>query len=106
MRVIPFTLYGCLLTLGLASTAGAQAPSVPPAVPPVTAPATATPSQPPQTPSPDGVPALTRADVQAWLDGYLPYALESGDIAGAVVVVVKDGQVLLQKGYGYSDLDK
>src|SRR3546814_9675118 len=36
----------------------------------------------------------------------MPYALAAGDIAGAVVVVVKDGQVLLQKGYGYADLDK
>src|SRR3546814_11309960 len=36
----------------------------------------------------------------------MPYALVAGDIAGAVVVVVKDGQVLLQKGYGYDDLEK
>ena len=50
--------------------------------------------------------ALNRADVEAWLDGFMPYALERGDIAGAVVVVVKDGQVLLQKGYGYADVAK
>jgi CubicO group peptidase (beta-lactamase class C family) len=43
-------------------------------------------------------------DVEAWLDGFMPYALERGDIAGAVVVVVKDGAVLTQKGYGYSDV--
>jgi CubicO group peptidase (beta-lactamase class C family) len=49
---------------------------------------------------------LTQADVAAWLDGYMPYALERGDIAGAVVVVVKDGQVLVKKGYGYSDVAK
>src|SRR3546814_1498657 len=36
----------------------------------------------------------------------MPYALAAGDIAGAVVVVVKDGQALLQKGYGYADLEK
>lgn len=36
----------------------------------------------------------------------MPYALSRGDIAGSVVVVVKDGQVLLQKGYGYSDVSK
>ncbi len=48
---------------------------------------------------------LTRADLEAFLDGYLPYALARGDIPGAVVVVVKDGQVLLQKGYGVSDLE-
>ncbi|MGH6986330.1 MAG: serine hydrolase domain-containing protein [Caulobacteraceae bacterium] len=47
---------------------------------------------------------LTADDVNAWLDGYMPYALKSGDIAGAVVVVVKDGQVLTERGYGYSDV--
>lgn len=48
--------------------------------------------------------ALTHDDVEAWLDGYMPYALKRGDVAGAVVVVVKDGQVILQKGYGYADV--
>ena len=47
--------------------------------------------------------SLTREDLEAWLDGYMPYALERADVAGAVVVVVKDGGVLLQKGYGYAD---
>ncbi len=47
---------------------------------------------------------LTRVDVDAWLDGYLPYALAQADIAGAVVVIVKDGQVLTQRGYGYADV--
>jgi CubicO group peptidase (beta-lactamase class C family) len=49
-------------------------------------------------------PELTRADAETWLDGFMPYALGSADIAGAVVVIVKDGQVLLQKGYGYADV--
>ena len=47
---------------------------------------------------------LTVQDVTAWSDGLLPSALHSGDIAGAVVIVVKDGAVLFQKGYGYSDV--
>ena len=42
--------------------------------------------------------------MNAWLDGYMPYALHTGDIAGAVVVVVKDGQILTERGYGYSDV--
>jgi CubicO group peptidase (beta-lactamase class C family) len=50
--------------------------------------------------------ALNATDLEAWLDGYFPYALHSGDIAGAVVVVVKDGQVLLEKGYGFADYEK
>ena len=47
---------------------------------------------------------LTKADVDAWLDGYMPYALKAGHIPGAVVVVVKDGQPLTMRGFGYSDL--
>lgn len=49
---------------------------------------------------------LTSSDVNAWLDGYLPYALSSSDIAGAVVVVVKDGEIISERGYGYSDVEK
>ncbi len=47
---------------------------------------------------------LTKSDVDTWLDGYIPYALKAGGIPGAVVVVVKDGQVLTERGFGYSDL--
>ena len=49
-------------------------------------------------------PQLTQQDIASWADGFMPYALKSGDIAGAVVVVVKDGAVLFEKGYGYSDI--
>jgi CubicO group peptidase (beta-lactamase class C family) len=47
---------------------------------------------------------LSAADVEAWLDGLLTYGLDNNDIAGAVVVVVKDGKVLFQSGYGYADV--
>ncbi|MCH8616629.1 beta-lactamase family protein [Sphingomonas sp. SM33] len=50
--------------------------------------------------------SLTADDVNAWLDGYMPYALGKGQIPGAVVVVVKDGQILTQRGYGFSDVAK
>ena len=49
-------------------------------------------------------PDLTRPDVEAWLDGYVPWAIARDDIAGAAVVVVKDGEVLFQKGYGFADV--
>jgi CubicO group peptidase (beta-lactamase class C family) len=49
---------------------------------------------------------LTKADVDLWLDGYMPYALRTGDIPGAVVTVVKDGQILTTRGFGYADRDK
>src|SRR5947208_15128137 len=45
--------------------------------------------------------ALSSADVEAWLDGAIPYALERADAAGAVVAVVKDGRPLLVRGYGH-----
>lgn len=53
-----------------------------------------------------GATPLTAEDLNAWLDGYMPYALGQGDIAGAVVTVVKDGQVLTSRGYGYADVEK
>jgi CubicO group peptidase (beta-lactamase class C family) len=48
-------------------------------------------------------PALTKTDIDAWLDGLIPYGLDTGGIAGAVLVVVKDGQVVTERGYGYAD---
>ena len=50
--------------------------------------------------------ALTAEDVHAFLDGFVPMQLEREDIAGAVVLVVKDGTILFAKGYGYSDVEK
>jgi CubicO group peptidase (beta-lactamase class C family) len=59
-----------------------------------------------QTPAlADSAPVLTKPDVDAWLDGFVPYALQQGDIAGAVVLVVKDGSILTQRGFGYADLE-
>jgi CubicO group peptidase (beta-lactamase class C family) len=49
---------------------------------------------------------LTAEDLNAWLDGYLPYALQTGDIPGAVVAVVKGGKVVTERGYGFSDVEK
>lgn len=74
-----------------------------PAVPAVETPApqdTAAPSAP--TPAHE----LTASDVEAFFDGLLPYALKRGDIAGATLSVVKDGEILFAKGYGFSNLDK
>ncbi|MEO7655406.1 MAG: serine hydrolase domain-containing protein, partial [Sphingomicrobium sp.] len=53
-----------------------------------------------------GAALLTAEDLNAWLDGYMPYALGQGDVAGAVVTVVKDGQILTSRGYGYADVEK
>jgi CubicO group peptidase (beta-lactamase class C family) len=51
-------------------------------------------------------PPLDADDLHALLDGLLPYGMKSGDIAGAVVAVVKDGKVILQQGYGFADVEK
>lgn len=50
--------------------------------------------------------ALTADDLDAFVDGFMPAAMERGNIAGAVLVVVKDGRVLYEKGFGVSDVEK
>lgn len=64
------------------------------------APATTTPAPPVPAPS---TAALTGPDVDAWLDGLVPAALERSGIAGAAVTVVHDGQLLTARGYGWAD---
>ena len=46
---------------------------------------------------------LTKPDLEVFLDGLIPANLQSCDIAGAVVAVVKNNEVLMAKGYGYAD---
>jgi CubicO group peptidase (beta-lactamase class C family) len=71
-----------------------SAPLPPPANIPVVAPQT--------SPAPE----LTKADFETFLDALIPSQLRNRNIAGAVVSVVKDGQVLFQKGYGYADVEE
>jgi CubicO group peptidase (beta-lactamase class C family) len=40
------------------------------------------------------------------MDGFMPYAIERGDVAGAVVAVVKNGEVIFAKGYGLANVEK
>ncbi|HEY2751196.1 serine hydrolase domain-containing protein [Phenylobacterium sp.] len=47
---------------------------------------------------------LTAQDVAAYFDGLAPDAINRANIAGAVIVVVKDGQPLFARGYGLSDV--
>src|SRR5262249_58577381 len=47
---------------------------------------------------------LSPEDLGPLLEGFVPAAIDGGDIAGAAVVVVKDGRILLERGYGYADL--
>ena len=57
-------------------------------------------------PAPGAAAEMTAADVEAFLDGVMPAQLGPADVAGAVVVVVKDGKVLFGKGYGFADVEK
>ena len=99
-------LFAALLALGLAAlpVAAQQPVAVPPAVPPALQPPASSAAPPPADAMPGPTERLTATDLEAWLDGFMPYALEQTDVAGSVVVVVKDGRVLLQKGYGFADL--
>lgn len=46
------------------------------------------------------------AELEAFLDGIMTAQLESLHIAGATLVVVKDGEIFFTKGYGYADVEK
>ncbi len=49
---------------------------------------------------------LSAADLNTFLDGYLPRELQRSGIAGAAVAVVKDGQLLTARGYGFADAER
>lgn len=97
-RVTRFAII--LVLLCLSSSLLAQGPK--PAAP-ATKPATDVEKA---SPTPPNAPELTAADVSAFLDGIMPQQLAREDIAGAVVLVVKDGKVMFSKGYGFSDMEK
>src|SRR5438034_4679364 len=86
------------IAIGVASAQGPapspliSAPSPPPAKVPVVA------------PQPSPASEMTKADFETFLDALIPSQLRNRNIGGAVVSVVKDGQVLFQKGYGYADV--
>ncbi len=46
---------------------------------------------------------MTRADLASLFDAVIPAQLARNDIAGAAVAVVRGGQVVFAKGYGYAD---
>src|SRR5262245_57592009 len=87
------------IAIGVTSAQGpAPSPLLPQAAPAPSKEAAA-----PTQPSP--TPELTKADFETLLAALIPSQLRNRNIAGAVVSVVKDGQVLFQKGYGYADVD-
>ncbi len=73
-------LLACLFLVGMLAAA----------MPAQAAPLTAGPSDP--------------AELEAFLDGLIGALMSDNHVPGAVVAVVKDGTLLLAKGYGYADL--
>lgn len=69
------------------------------------------PETPETTEAPAEGPALTPGgprnplELEAWLDGSVESALEAYHVPGAVVSVVRDGEILLAKGYGLADIE-
>src|SRR5262249_48546758 len=104
MRKAIFRCY-LIAVLSLAlSVVNAQGPAPSPLI---SAPSPAPPNVPAVQPqaSASSPPELTKADFETLLDALIPSQLQNRNIAGAVVSVVKDGNVLFQKGYGYADVE-
>jgi CubicO group peptidase (beta-lactamase class C family) len=91
--MLGWTLVSVAQAQGPAPSPFISGPSPPPAQVPAVAPQPSPPSE------------LTKADFETFLDALIPSQLRNRNIAGAVVSVVKDGQVLFQKGYGYADFE-
>jgi CubicO group peptidase (beta-lactamase class C family) len=104
MRSIKLLAAAALALIGGVTAAQQSAPLAPTLAPAPAAKPLATATQP--QPLIEGQVPLTKQDLDSWLDGYMPYALKTGDIAGAVVVVVKDGQIVTKRGFGYADVAK
>ncbi|WP_262348162.1 serine hydrolase domain-containing protein [Cellulosimicrobium cellulans] len=103
-RRAPRAIAAVALLAGLAACApAAAAPTPAPERPAPVAGAGATTGGEDASTDPATVPALSRTDVDAWLDGFLPAALDRTDIPGAAVAVVHDGQVVTTRGYGWAD---
>jgi CubicO group peptidase (beta-lactamase class C family) len=98
MRAFKFLLAGMLAVAGFATVA--QRTLIP--EPPATRQQADSERAAPTPPTPAD--RLTADDVNAWLDGFMPYALAEADIAGAVVTVVRNGQVVTERGFGYADV--
>ncbi len=89
----------------------AASPAAPPPVAPTAVKPPPLPPQPPKpaapppalVPPPHGAP-LSAPELQAFIDGAVSQAMARDHIAGAVVAVVQNGQLLAEKGYGLASL--
>ncbi|HEY2466843.1 MAG TPA: serine hydrolase domain-containing protein [Terracidiphilus sp.] len=93
LAAAPF--FGLLFAVAQVPTTKAPSASAPVTHPPAIAPTTTVPIS---------AHPLDQADLAAFFDGILDLQLERSDIGGASVLVMKDGNTLLEKGYGYADV--
>ena len=85
-----------LLALALGPPSPAQQPLAPAPVPAVTQSA-------PRVTSPLQQPAFSDEALASFVDGYLTDAMDRSALPGASLVLVRDGRVILAKGYGFAD---
>jgi CubicO group peptidase (beta-lactamase class C family) len=97
-----FVRFSLAIGMAVACLLSTQVSAQGPAPSPLLSPAPVLPSAPP-LPELALAHELTKPDLEAFLDALIPAQLQNRDIAGAVVSVVKDGRILLAKGYGYAD---
>jgi CubicO group peptidase (beta-lactamase class C family) len=96
----------CVPCLAAAQTPPPTGPVVPVPASSTPAPTNAAPPAAATATSPTTTPPLDAQDLRTFFDGLVPYMLKRNDIAGGVVAVVKDGQLVFAQGYGYSNVDK
>src|SRR5258707_10260303 len=58
-----------------------------------------------EAPPKEGIP-IDGAALHNFFDANLPGEMERRHAPGAIAVIVKDGQIVFEKGYGVSDLEK
>jgi CubicO group peptidase (beta-lactamase class C family) len=108
MRTLQSTILNVLFAAAIISAAAVSAVQVPAPIAQPKIPVAAPPAQPqaaaPAPATPAQTHSLTQEDLSAFFDGIFPLQLERSDIAGTSVLVMKDGQILLEKGYGFSDV--
>lgn len=46
------------------------------------------------------------SEIEPFVDGIMAATMENYHVPGTIVVIVKDGEVLFAKGYGYADVEK
>src|SRR4029077_6467551 len=98
-------LRGLLFAVVLCSSASLMAQTPPSAVAPKPA-LVSVAAKPSEATPPNAAHLLEKADLEAFFDGIIPLQLERSDVAGATVLVMKDGKELLKKGYGFVDIAK